>query len=180
LNTYIHDANLSPIWLNGPARYRVDAMDDPLTFIRWEGQPAVPWGTPEGCYMDADGNGVVNNFDFIPIKVNWMHNHGIAGKQSSEFNAHTFDVSQNYPNPFNPSTQIQYSVPERSQVRIVIMDVTGKQVAELVNRTVEEGVYTATFDATGLSSGVYLGVATMQGLESNLSFNRSIRMTLSK
>ena len=181
LNTYIHDANLDPTWLTGPARYRADAPTDPLTYIRWEAQAAVPWSTPEGCYMDADGNGVVNSFDYIPMKTNWMHIHsGASPKNDDQFAPNTFDMSQNFPNPFNPTTQIRYSVPERSQVRIVVMNVLGEEIATLANGAVEAGVRTLTFDGSQYGSGTYIAVATMQGLESGLSFSKTIQMTLAK
>jgi parallel beta-helix repeat protein len=181
LNTYIHDANLSPLWLNGPARYRADAGANPLTYLTWEAQASIPWETAEGCYMDTDGNGTVNNFDYIPIKMNWMRTHGSASpKPGDQFSAQTFDMDQNFPNPFNPSTQIQYSVPEASQVRIVVLDVRGREIATLVDDVVSEGTHTLSFSAANLATGVYLAVATMRGLESGLTFDKTIRMQLAK
>ncbi len=181
LNTYIHDANLQSNWLNGPARYRSDAKSNPLTYLTWELQPGVPWYTPEGCYMDADGNGVVNNFDYIAIKLNWLRDHGdVTPKNGGTFHAATFDMDQNYPNPFNPTTSIQYSVPERSQVSLTVTDMLGRTVATLVNGSVEEGVHTALFDATNLTSGNYIATVSMTGLQSGLSFSKTIKMVLNK
>lgn len=181
LTNYIHDANLNPVWLNGPARYRSDAASNPLTYLEWSAQAAVPWATPEGCYMDTDGNGTVNNFDFIAIKMNWMRAHdGGAGKAIGEAEINTFTVNQNFPNPFNPSTSISYNVPEESAVRIVVLDMLGREVATLVDGTVQEGTHSAVFDAAGMSSGAYMAVATMQGTESGMTFTKTIRMTLSK
>jgi len=181
LNNYIHDANLSPSWLSGPARYRPDAATNPFTYYTWEAQAAVPWSTPEGCYMDCDGNGTVNNFDFIVLKVNWMRTHGIfTPKQDQTTVPGTFDMSQNFPNPFNPSTQIQYSVPEPSEVKITVFDMNGKEIATLVNGIMQPGTHTAAFDATGLGSGMYIATATMRGTASGTEFTRTIRMTLNK
>ena len=179
LNNYIHDANLRASWLQGPARYRVDAGDDPLTFIRWEAQPAVPWQTPEGCHMDTDGNGMVNNFDNIAIRVNWMRTHGVT-KQINELQVSEFDISQNFPNPFNPSTSIKFSVPEVSHVTITVLDVLGREVTTLKDGTIEAGVHTVQFNAENLESGMYFAVANMQGVKSGLSYTETIRMTLSK
>jgi hypothetical protein len=66
-----------------------------------------------------------------------------------------FSMSQNYPNPFNPVTNIKFSIPQASFVKLVVYDVTGKQVAELVNKQMNAGSFTADFDASHLSSGVY-------------------------
>ncbi len=181
LTTYIHDANMRATWLNGPARYRPDAATNPLTYYTWEPQASMPWTTAEGCYMDADGNGTVNNFDFLLIKVNWMRQNAIPSpKPGDTFAAGAFDMSQNFPNPFNPTTTIRYSAPERASVNIVVMDLMGRQVATLAATEVEAGVYTVAFDASALANGSYIAVATMQGLESGMSFSKSIRMTLAK
>ena len=181
LNDYIHDANLSSLWLNGPARYRADAATNPLTYYTWELQPGVPWNTPEGCYMDADGNGIVNNFDYIVIKLNWLRDNGsVAPKSGDGFHATTFDMDQNYPNPFNPTTSIRYSVPERSRVTLTVTDMLGRTVATLVSGTIEQGVHVAEFDAANLTSGNYVATVSMTGLESGLGFTKTIKMMLNK
>ena len=67
----------------------------------------------------------------------------------------SFSMSQNYPNPFNPSTKINYSIPTTSRVVIKVYDVTGKEVATLVNSEKAAGTYTVSFNAKQLASGVY-------------------------
>ncbi len=66
-----------------------------------------------------------------------------------------FNLSQNYPNPFNPSTKINYDLPFDSKVSIKIFDVTGIEVASLVNNVQVAGYYSVNFNASNLSSGVY-------------------------
>jgi lysophospholipase L1-like esterase len=67
-----------------------------------------------------------------------------------------FGLKQNYPNPFNPTTKINYSVPVKSQVSVKIYDILGNEVESLVNDLKESGEYEITFDASKLSSGIYL------------------------
>jgi len=179
LNKYIQMANLSPVWLQGPARYRADYATNPFTYYTWVGQASAPWATPEGCYMDADGNGFVNSFDYIAIRYNWLRTWGATPKSASALTPGSFDMAQNYPNPFNPTTTISYSVPERSQVRLVVTDMLGREVSTLVNGTIEAGVHSASFDASSLNSGQYVATMTMTG-ESGLSFSKTIKMTLAK
>ncbi len=181
LNQYIFDAAMSPLWLQGPARYKADVDINPLTYLTWEAQYSVPWSMPNGCHMDTDGNGVVNNFDYIAIKMNWNRAAGaITPKGDRAAGVDAFGLSQNYPNPFNPSTKIDYSVPERSQVHLVVVDLFGREVANLVNGEVESGQFSADFDASDLPSGHYLARVNMTGLETGLTFTRTIKMTLSK
>ena len=181
LNTYIHDANLSPIWLTGPARYRADMATNPLTFYTWEAQAAIPWQTAMGCYMDTDGNGVINNFDYIAIKLNWLRASGaVPPKQDRAGRSLAFDLGQNYPNPFNPTTTLDYSLPERGTVSLIVYDMFGREIATLVNGAMDAGVYSTTFDGATPASGQYLARFDVTGLESGLTFTKTVRMTLSK
>jgi hypothetical protein len=66
-----------------------------------------------------------------------------------------FSLEQNYPNPFNPSTTISYSIPNESQVKLVVFDVMGRQVADLVNEKQSAGEYNVTLDASSMASGTY-------------------------
>lgn len=180
LNMYISNANLNPIWLNGPSRYRADAAANPLTYYTWEAQPAVPWQTPEGCHMDCDGNGVVNNFDYIAMKLNWMRRYGSLKSAATAFLPGSFDMDQNYPNPFNPSTTIRYSLPEKGFVTLQVHDMLGREVARLVDGDVDRGVHTAVFNASGLKSGSYLASIMIVGSESGTTFSRTIKLQLDK
>ncbi|MFA7361069.1 MAG: FG-GAP-like repeat-containing protein [Candidatus Kapaibacterium sp.] len=77
-----------------------------------------------------------------------------AGNLSLEMQT-DFKLLQNYPNPFNPTTKIEFTVPKNSDVRISVFDVTGKEVAVLVNETLQAGTYQTDWNASAFSSGVY-------------------------
>lgn len=67
-----------------------------------------------------------------------------------------FALFQNYQNPFNPSTVIGYQIPKASWVTLKVYDMLGKEVATLVNEVKEPGTYEVQFDASHLTSGVYI------------------------
>ena len=75
---------------------------------------------------------------------------------TSDDTPHTFELHQNYPNPFNSSTVITFDLPERSDVRLEVFDVLGRRVTNLTQGTIDAGRYRHTWDATGVSSGVYV------------------------
>lgn len=68
----------------------------------------------------------------------------------------SFKLYNNYPNPFNPSTQIRYDIPNSALVTLSVFDLSGKLVKTIVNEVKTAGSYSVEFDATGLSSGIYL------------------------
>jgi len=66
-----------------------------------------------------------------------------------------YSLSQNYPNPFNPSTTIEFALPLNSDVSLVVYDILGRQVTELVKGNFNAGYHKVRFDASNLASGVY-------------------------
>jgi hypothetical protein len=66
-----------------------------------------------------------------------------------------FKLYENYPNPFNPSTSIQYDIPANSFVKLVVYDITGKEVTTLVSENIVAGKYEAVWNGKEFASGVY-------------------------
>jgi len=67
-----------------------------------------------------------------------------------------FQLFQNYPNPFNPTTKIGFRIVDRGFVSLKVFDVLGRKVATLVNEEKPPGSYDVIFNASGLSSGLYV------------------------
>ena len=68
----------------------------------------------------------------------------------------SFYLQQNYPNPFNPSTQIKFTIPAESHVTLKVYNLLGNEVATLVDEQKPQGNYDVKFNASSLSSGIYI------------------------
>ncbi|MGB0347597.1 MAG: T9SS type A sorting domain-containing protein, partial [Balneolaceae bacterium] len=87
----------------------------------------------------------------------------------------SISLDQNYPNPFNPSTNISFALPTAQNITLKVYDMLGREVATLFNnQRMSAGQQTVSFDASGLSSGVYI----YQLVGANTSITK--RMTLIK
>ncbi|HMQ81080.1 MAG TPA: T9SS type A sorting domain-containing protein [Ignavibacteria bacterium] len=85
-----------------------------------------------------------------------------------------FNLYQNYPNPFNPVTNIMFAMPFAGNAELKIYDITGKEIAAPVNAHLSAGTYSLSFDASALSSGIYIYKLTSG------SFAESKKMVLIK
>ncbi len=79
---------------------------------------------------------------------------------NDEFSSRTLpskiELGQNFPNPFNPTTSISFSLPSAQQVQVEVFNTLGQKVATLVNGMRSAGSHTISFDASHLTSGMYL------------------------
>jgi len=66
-----------------------------------------------------------------------------------------YSLSQNYPNPFNSMCNIQFSMCKEGDVKIIVYDVTGREIETLVNERLQAGLYEVKFYGSTLNSGVY-------------------------
>lgn len=85
-----------------------------------------------------------------------------------------FALEQNYPNPFNPTTTINFALPEKSNVKLTVYDILGKEIKVLVNEEKAAGRYEVDFNAGNFTSGVYI-----YKLETD-QFSKAMKMQLVK
>lgn len=116
---------------------------------------------PNGDYNAIQFTDTLNGWSGGTKLIHTTDGGGPVGVQqiSSEIPA-DYKLYQNYPNPFNPKTIIRYSLPRPSEgggqkVKLVIFDITGKEITMLVNEEQTAGEYQADWDALGFASGIY-------------------------
>jgi subtilisin family serine protease len=108
-------------------------------------------------YGEYLANIVINTNDkenptkIIPVVLNYKK---LVGNEKNI--KLTYNLEQNYPNPFNPATTIKFSIPTRNYVSLKIFDILGREVETLINQELDAGEYSYNFNASKLTSGVYI------------------------
>ncbi|MEP1152681.1 MAG: T9SS type A sorting domain-containing protein [Balneola sp.] len=114
-----------------------DEAPSPMTYTATSSRGSTSIQVPFVNAEDVDGNTSVSNEEEL-------------------FGRNQFILSQNYPNPFNPSTTISFVLPQASEVSLQVYNMIGQQVATLVNGRMGAGAQAVQFDASNLSSGMYI------------------------
>jgi hypothetical protein len=108
-------------------------------------------------YANSSASTQSMNLTDIKVDLGTPFNVGATSVDSKETTSIPveFALSQNYPNPFNPTTNIEFSLPKNSNVKLVVFDILGRVVAELVNGELNAGYHKVEFNAANLASGIY-------------------------
>ncbi|MEO9886183.1 MAG: redoxin family protein [Balneola sp.] len=102
------------------------------------------------------GTGFVNS-DYEEVNESIENELSVATSNEDSFELpNSVLLKQNFPNPFNPSTSISYTIPEAADVSLKIYNMLGVEVATIEKGFINAGEHTATFDASSLSSGIYI------------------------
>ena len=136
-------------WVTEPAGF--DAYN---YRVRYAGQdaanhfPVNPWTMPTDTWTNDN---VKTDQETDPY-TSYTNYTGVKKVSETPF---TYNLYQNYPNPFNPTTTIKFSIQKPGTVTLKIYNILGQEVSTLINREMNTGSYSISFDASRLSSGVY-------------------------
>lgn len=143
--------------------------------VRWDMQndPVIPWVQADGTltnplYLDSfqftytPGSPALGTLYFDNLHTA-TYSQVVSVDEPLSGLPDEYTLDQNYPNPFNPTTNIRFGLPESSTVRLEVFDLLGRRVAELQNGPMQAGYHTVSFDASRLSSGVYLYTLRTEG-----------------
>ena len=137
-------------WVNEPISFGVTSR------VRYVGQDAAnsfpinPWPMPTDTWIKAELK--PNDQEVNP----YQSYDDFTGLKNESIQPSTYSLSQNYPNPFNPSTKIKFSIQKAGLVTLKLYNILGQEVETLVNKELSVGSYEFDFNASRLSSGVYL------------------------
>jgi hypothetical protein len=117
----------------------------------------------------------------ITIPLSGNGDPSLAVEKSDVKIPQSFGLEQNYPNPFNPSTTINYQLAATSNVTLKVYDITGREVATILNKDEIAGAYSVTWDATRFASGIYLCKITATSQSNRrMHFEQTRKMLLLK
>ncbi len=140
----IKTTNGGIIWIHESSRNN-------LPTIMWSGLNAFCFINSTIAFIAGENGIILENTSTInPIGIDPLNNNI----------PNNFSLLQNYPNPFNPSTKIKFDIPvnvksQMANVKLIIYDVLGREIATLVNEQLKPGSYKAEWDGSNFASGIY-------------------------
>lgn len=144
----------------------------------WENIGFVPGfgtSTESHSYLFKDSKLAAGLYAYRLKQINFDGSFGYSNEVEVVItNPREFFLAQNYPNPFNPSTLINFSIPFDGLVNLTVYNSLGEEVAVLVNDILPAGSHSINFDASKLTSGIYI-VRMTSG-----NFTNLIKMNLIK
>ena len=141
--------------------------------------PGFGTTTERKSYSFSDANLSMGSYSYRLKQIDFDGTTEYSNEVFAEVGAPTnFALMQNYPNPFNPSTTIEFSIPETSNISVEIYNVIGELVASLINQSLDAGYHKINFNASNLPSGTYVYQLKANG--QNGTFVETKKMLLMK
>ncbi|MFH0733602.1 MAG: T9SS type A sorting domain-containing protein [bacterium] len=123
-----------------------------ITFVNGNGTT-----TERKSYSYIDENLASGKYNYQLFQIDYDGTRSLVAKTDVEVSSvpNNFSLSQNYPNPFNPTTTIKFALPTTSNVKLTIYNTIGKEIAVLVNGSMEAGNHNVNWNAGNNTSGMY-------------------------
>ncbi|GJQ62011.1 MAG: hypothetical protein SCALA702_10640 [Melioribacteraceae bacterium] len=130
-------------------------------------------------YTFTDHHAVSGTYYYRLRQVDFDGTSSYSDAVEVDFVPTEYSLGQNYPNPFNPSTRIKFAVPVDSKVTVTLYNMLGQKVQEIVSQNYSVGLHEVDFNASELSSGMYIYSITALGVDGS-NFVDTKKMMLMK
>ncbi|GJQ64794.1 MAG: hypothetical protein SCALA702_38470 [Melioribacteraceae bacterium] len=131
------------------------------------------------AYNFTDHHAVSGTYYYRLRQVDFDGTSSYSDAVEVDFVPTEYSLGQNYPNPFNPSTRIKFAVPVDSKVTVTLYNMLGQKVQEIVSQNYSVGLHEVDFNASELSSGMYIYSISAQGVDGS-NFVDTKKMMLMK
>ncbi|MGB2957826.1 MAG: T9SS type A sorting domain-containing protein [Bacteroidota bacterium] len=143
-----------PLGVWPPSDNKTLANSGPFTLAKGDSQEVV------AALVISQGTDRLNSVTLLKqdvVTISSLHESGIVVNVADNDMPlpEGFSLSQNYPNPFNPSTTIEFALPHAGFATLKVYNVLGEEVAKLIAGDHDAGTFKATWDASGMPSGMY-------------------------
>jgi hypothetical protein len=145
-----------------------------VAFVQGHGTTTQPQS-----YSYADQNVEPGHYTYRLKQMDFQGTSSFSSEVSVDVFPVTYSLEQNYPNPFNPTTLINFNLRVDSKVSLNVFNVLGQKVAQVVNGSLTAGNHQYNFDASRLSSGIYLYRLDATGIDGS-TFSAVKKMMLTK
>jgi hypothetical protein len=123
------------------------------------------YSTSIAAYSAAAWGYPVGDLNWFPTRyAAWLNDPVATGVGDEPIIPSEITLSQNYPNPFNPTTQVTFALPSQMDVSVEVFDMLGRNVATLSRGVMPAGSHTVDFDASRLTTGMYVVRLNAQGV----------------
>ncbi|GJQ62151.1 MAG: hypothetical protein SCALA702_12040 [Melioribacteraceae bacterium] len=116
-------------------------------------------------YTFTDHHAVSGTYYYRLRQVDFDGTSSYSDAVEVDFVPTEYSLGQNYPNPFNPSTRIKFAVPVDSKVTVTLYNMLGQKLRDVVSRSYSVGLHEVDFNASELSSGMYIYSISAQGVD---------------
>ncbi|MHC1736403.1 MAG: T9SS type A sorting domain-containing protein [Ignavibacteriaceae bacterium] len=131
-----------------------------IAFVDGKGTTTQPQG-----YTYSDQTGKAGKYTYRLKQIDFDGSYAYSKEVEVEVLSipGQYNLAQNYPNPFNPTTNIRFSIPQAGAVSLVVYNLVGEKVVDLINGLKEAGEYNVNLDGSKLSSGTYIYTLSVNG-----------------
>lgn len=152
-----NELNIYGQWIDsgGTVRYGQDGLSI-CNASSYQDYPVITntgKGTAVTVWNDARHTDTTSYWAIYAAKLS--KNGVVSVQDRKDFQPEGFELYQNYPNPFNPQTTIRFKNPYRTNIRIVITNLLGQNIATIENNWYDAGTHSVTWDSENVPTGVY-------------------------